>query len=398
VANGTGFNCTLTGTGGSMTSSSAMSVGVGLPASSYVGNAYGGISEVVSYNGGSAGSAFGLYGRVSRVNSTGAFSAGYGVYGKAQHGTTRYGVRGDVTDDNSAEGQTWYGVYGSVADPGDQEEEEPPYPINAYAVYGTATTRDPYALPLTGTNTNSYAGWFNGHVWVNGIFGSSDARLKKDIKPLGKTLDLIKKLEGVSYEFDHAKHPSLNLPYGKQLGLLAQDLEKVFPELVTNTTFPGENDSDGKPIEPAFDIKGVNYLGLIPVLISGMQEQQALIEDKQSQIEVLTARLDKLESVMTGEGKQGALTPNGAKAQLFQNQPNPFGENTVIRYSLPESTSKASIEVLSESGQVVKAFNDLGSGNGQLMITAGSLAAGSYTYTLVLNGERSDSKTMVITR
>ena len=50
----------------------------------------------------------------------------------------------------------------------------------------------------------------------------------------------------------------------KKIGLLAQDIEKVFPELVTETN----------------DIKSVNYQGLVPVLINAMKEQDEVIRNQ----------------------------------------------------------------------------------------------------------------------
>ena len=351
---------------------------------------------------GSVGTGYGVYGL-----GTGAAASRTGVYGKADDGTNRYGVycwgSGVTTETN----KVWYGVYGITSDPGNPAGN-PPSTNKAYAVYGTATT---YAIPgLPGTNvnannTNSYAGWFNGHVWVNNLFGTSDARLKRDVKPLTGSLAKINQLTGVSYVFDHALHPTMNLPYGRQLGVLAQELEKVFPELVTNTTTADQYDTDGKLIESGFELKGVNYFGLIPVLLSGIQEQNTIIgenqtqlNDKQAQIDALTARLEKLEAILKSPGKQDGMSQSKGTAQLFQNEPNPFGESTVIRYSLPEGAVMASIVVRSQNGQSVKTFTGLGTGNGQVMIGAGSLAAGSYSYSLIVNGENLDTKTMIVTR
>ena len=72
----------------------------------------------------------------------------------------------------------------------------------------------------------------------------------------------------------------------KKIGLLAQDIEKVFPELVTETN----------------DIKSVNYQGLVPVLINAMKEQDEVIrsqdqerlDEQQKQIDNLKLMLEKL--------------------------------------------------------------------------------------------------------
>ena len=64
----------------------------------------------------------------------------------------------------------------------------------------------------------------------------------------------------------------------KKIGLLAQDIEKVFPELVTETN----------------DIKSVNYQGLVPVLINAMKEQQDEIERLKKQDEINKQQETKL--------------------------------------------------------------------------------------------------------
>ena len=64
--------------------------------------------------------------------------------------------------------------------------------------------------------------------------------------------------------------------------LLAQDIEKVFPELVS--------ESNG--------IKSVNYQGLVPVLINALKEQEVLMKEQQRILSVQQSELDELKSMM----------------------------------------------------------------------------------------------------
>ena len=64
--------------------------------------------------------------------------------------------------------------------------------------------------------------------------------------------------------------------------LLAQDIEKVFPELVP--------ESNG--------IKSVNYQGLVPVLINALKEQEVLMKEQQRILSVQQSELDELKSMM----------------------------------------------------------------------------------------------------
>jgi Chaperone of endosialidase len=70
----------------------------------------------------------------------------------------------------------------------------------------------------------------------------------------------------------------MNFSTGKQMGVIAQEVEKVFPELVTTN-------GDG--------YKRVNYIGLIPVLIESIKEQQTQIEKQNQKIEKLTQLVKK---------------------------------------------------------------------------------------------------------
>ena len=88
------------------------------------------------------------------------------------------------------------------------------------------------------------------------IVVSSDARLKANIVSLGSTLAKLLLIDGKSYTMKKD---------GKQkIGVLAQDIQKVFPELVT---------TDDK------DMLAVNYQGLVPVLINALKEQQSEIDE-----------------------------------------------------------------------------------------------------------------------
>ncbi|MBK8702130.1 MAG: tail fiber domain-containing protein [Saprospiraceae bacterium] len=85
---------------------------------------------------------------------------------------------------------------------------------------------------------------------------------EKDIKPLTHTLAAIQQLKGYSYHWKDPNNPD------EQIGLLAQELQKVYPQLVK------ENDRG--------DLS-VNYSGMVPVLLEAIKELQqrvAQLEEK----------------------------------------------------------------------------------------------------------------------
>jgi hypothetical protein len=96
---------------------------------------------------------------------------------------------------------------------------------------------------------------------------------------------------------------------GRQLGLIAQEVETVLPELVTT-------DKDGE------HTKGLNYIGLVPVTIKAIQEQQARIEDQlkiiaeqQDEIRQQREQNQKLEQRLTALEKLLSTTPSNTAAQ-----------------------------------------------------------------------------------
>jgi hypothetical protein len=79
---------------------------------------------------------------------------------------------------------------------------------------------------------NSTYGWGNsGGIAMNGYFSTSDSNNKESIKPLGRLLDKLDKIEGESFEWKQGK-TEIKHKEGKHIGLLAQDLQKLCPKVV----------------------------------------------------------------------------------------------------------------------------------------------------------------------
>ncbi|MBI4803173.1 MAG: tail fiber domain-containing protein [Elusimicrobia bacterium] len=116
-----------------------------------------------------------------------------------------------------------------------------------------------------GTTNPEYTLTVNGTAWVtSGAWTGSDRRWKKDITPLNGSLSKIMKLQGANYNWKTNEYPELKFSTAPQIGLIAQDAEKVIPEVVTT-------DNNG--------YKGISYEKLVPVLIEAAKEQQKEIEE-----------------------------------------------------------------------------------------------------------------------
>ncbi|MBZ0100297.1 MAG: tail fiber domain-containing protein, partial [Taibaiella sp.] len=234
-----------------------------------------------------------------------------------------------------------------------------------------------------------------------GVTSVSDKKFKEDIHDLEGTMEKIMMLEPKSYLFkDEKEFPSFSFPQGTQFGFIAQDLEKIFPELVEESVNPAQYDDDGKMIADKVTFKGVEYTSLIPVLTAGIQEQQKMIEEKNVRIDELEERIARLEEKMNNNGTDIDYTGNDKKvseAILFQNTPNPFNGNTEIRYRLPENYTHADVMIFDMNGKKIRSIALQGS-EGYVTVSAHDLAAGMYMYSLVLDGEIAATKRMLVNK
>lgn len=123
--------------------------------------------------------------------------------------------------------------------------------------------------------------WLNVWAW-DGTINTSDKRDKTNIASLGYGLSEIMKLEPVSFNWKSKPNQE------KKLGLIAQDLLKVIPEVVkTHDDVPISKEDQTKTKRVEIERLGVYYSDLIPVLIKAIQEQQETIESLKSRLEVL---------------------------------------------------------------------------------------------------------------
>jgi trimeric autotransporter adhesin len=123
-----------------------------------------------------------------------------------------------------------------------------------------------------------------GQVIMSSSSSASDGRYKKDIEPLKASLDKVMKLNGVSYKWKMEGNPGSGFSEGRQIGLVAQDVERVLPELVYT-------DSKG--------YKSLAYDKLVPVLVEALKEQEGEIrelKEKLGRLDRLEAKINKLES------------------------------------------------------------------------------------------------------
>lgn len=111
-----------------------------------------------------------------------------------------------------------------------------------------------------------------GSIFASGLITQSDLRYKKNIHSIPNALDKIKQLNGVFYDLRSSEFPQMQFDTKEQVGLIAQNVEQVLP----NVVYTG---NDG--------YKGIDYAKLVPLLIEAIKEQQKQIDAQRIMIDKL---------------------------------------------------------------------------------------------------------------
>ena len=237
-----------------------------------------------------------------------------------------------------------------------------------------------------------WAGYFVGDVktigtiYASNISITSDYRLKENIRELDSkgTMDKLMKMNVVQYNLKNFDMPlsdekktvkafDKESPVVKDnhFGLIAQELKELYPELV---------------VEGQDGYLSVNYIEIIPLLIQSVQE--------------LKATVDELQNSSDNGAVKKSLSKNALELEtvLYQNNPNPFKENTIVDCFIPQGVSKAELYIYDMNGEQKDCKTIAGRGNVSVTIEGRSLKAGMYLYSLVTDGSVIDTKRMILTK
>lgn len=143
-----------------------------------------------------------------------------------------------------------------------------------------------YARNLSGTTPGvmpAIIAWGPAAIWAQGEAGgtgawnaASDIRLKKNIESMDSVLEKVVKLNPVTFEWKEGGAGGGTYPAGKQIGLVAQEVEKIFPELTGQV-------QDG--------YSSIQYGKLSTILVEAIKEQQQEIEGLRKEIKDLNSRI-----------------------------------------------------------------------------------------------------------
>jgi hypothetical protein len=199
-------------------------------------------------------------------NGYGALSYPIGVSGRSQGGI---GVQGESRDSVALYGLSVKGT--AVFGTSDQGKGIYGFSFQNYGVHGVSW--------------NNYAGYFSGDVYTSGDYRSaSDARYKTNIATFPNALDTILHLRGVTFDWKRDEFKDKHFKEGRQIGFIAQEVERVLPELV-------HTDQDG--------YKSVAYQNVVPVLVEAFKTQEKRLKTVEAENVDLKSRLSALEAAFS---------------------------------------------------------------------------------------------------
>ena len=224
----------------------------------------------------------------------------------------------------------------------------------------------------------------------------SDGRVKKNIQDDVPGLAFINLLKPVTYNYNVAKEDELlrgDLKEQQQYKMKSNDqLEgKYDVEKIKFSGFVAQDvEAAAKKIGYEFsgidntgNIMGLRYSDFVVPLVKAVQELQ-------QQVDELKKALATKDAVAIG-----TIDLNNNAVALDQNVPNPFVNQTMINYNVPQQARKAALLFYDASGKMIASYELKNKGKGQLAVFGEQLSSGTYTYSLVVDGKVAGSKKIV---
>ncbi len=212
-----------------------------------------------------------------------------------------------------------------------------------------------------------------GDVRCFNLFTNSDRRYKTGIKTLESALDKVLAMRGTSYDFATDQIPA-DYTAGKQVGFIAQEMQTVMPELV-------KTDDAG--------MMSVNYIGVVPVLVEALKEQNEIIEEKETRIAALEAknielqdRLARIEAALGIAATERQETPAVVTATI---SPNPTAGIVTVSLNNTASAKSVTVKVLDSTGREIASRSAASESSVQFDLS--QFPAGVYVAQVVADGK-----------
>lgn len=294
---------------------------------------------------------------------------------------------------------------------------------------GTYTNCSAYGNGASTTASNKYVFGNTSVAVIGGQVGwstLSDGRFKINVKENVSGLDFINKLRPVTYNMDTKTLDTfLNQNRQKSTDSSGNVIDST-PRDFTESTNIVHSGFIAQEVEDASQATGytssivnapsnsndpysLNYAEIVVPLVKAVQQLDSTNKALQSQLSALQTKVSggllRRASTQDNSSDQTKVQPIAIEVTLSsksivldQNQPNPFKEQTIITYFIPDDAKNVKIIFTDSRGNIMKDVSITEKGNGQLNVYAQDLSSGIYTYNIVVDGVSIDSKKMVCTK
>ncbi len=205
----------------------------------------------------------------------------------------------------------------------------------------------------------------------------SDARFKSDVKPYTRGLDLIKEIDPVYFRYNELS--GVADQEEEYVGVLAQDLQAVAPDMVSNIPDPEDKDA-------VTDYLSVDLSQLDFALVNSVKELS-------QQLEALQAEVVELRKELSASKAQSSVLESG-NAALFV-APNPFQSDTRVMYRLGEQTQDATLEVYNLEGKLIHSEVLDAVENGEVQLSLDQYTSGALIFKLMADGKVMDTQQII---
>jgi hypothetical protein len=188
----------------------------------------------------------------------------------------------------------------------------------------TGWTRTVWGLVPTGCNNGSeLAAHFDGDLFTTQIpMGPSDVNLKQNILEVnGEDLEKLNAIVPKTYYYDPSVEV-MNLPTELQYGVIAQNVDSIFPSFTRIINHPPDFDEEGNIVHESIDYLAVAYPHFIALLVAGWQDQQAVLTSQENQLSTLRNQLNELESQVLAKSNSSKLQKSESVSK-YSIYPNP---------------------------------------------------------------------------
>lgn len=228
------------------------------------------------------------------------------------------------------------------------------YGVNSWAYGESRNVAGWFLSPID--DKGSAALQVTGDATISGsLYFPSDRSLKQNINDVPSVMDKLMALSPKSYTYrqDSKKQFTLRniLPTGPQIGLIAQELASVYPHLVT-TKYSTITDHNNV-IKQEESYQAVNYVGMIPILIKAIQEQQMMLEESLDRMEYLQDEIDELRTGQEIDQSMDNKRLYPSAIHLGAIYPNPSRGLSNVEIYVPKVYRHARIEIIDAIGNPV---------------------------------------------